>query len=96
MAVYTPALMLQGGDWMDTTYVVFKALVAIAMWGAGAIGFLVGRLNWFERVFTIVAASFLVFALPLTDEIGFAGVAVFVVWHLWRMRQLPGVTSSAA
>jgi TRAP transporter 4TM/12TM fusion protein len=96
MAVYAPALMLQGGDWMDTTYVVFKALLAIAMWGAGAIGFLVGRLNWFERVFAIVAASFLVFALPLTDEIGFAAVAVFVLWHLWRVRQLPGATSPAA
>jgi TRAP-type uncharacterized transport system fused permease subunit len=96
MAVYTPALMLQGGDWMDTTYVVFKALLAIAMWGAGAIGFLVGRLNWAERVFAIVAASFLVFALPLTDEIGFAGVAVLVAWHLWRVRQLPGATSPAA
>jgi TRAP transporter 4TM/12TM fusion protein len=96
MAVYAPALMLQGGDWLDTTYVVFKALVAIAMWGAGAIGFLVGRLNWAERVFAIVAASFLVFALPLTDEIGFAAVAVFVVWHLWRVRQLPGATSTAA
>jgi TRAP transporter 4TM/12TM fusion protein len=96
MAVYAPALMLQGGDWMDTAYVVFKALLAIAMWGAGAIGFLVGRLNWFERLFAIVAASFLVFALPLTDEIGFGAVAVFVVWHLWRMRQLPGATSPTA
>jgi TRAP-type uncharacterized transport system fused permease subunit len=96
MAVYAPALMLQGGDWMDTAYVVFKALLAIAMWGAGAIGFLVGRLNWFERLFAIVAASFLVFALPLTDEIGFGAVAVFVVWHLWRVRQLPGAASPAA
>jgi TRAP transporter 4TM/12TM fusion protein len=96
MAVYAPALMLQGGDWMDTAYVVFKALLAIAMWGAGAIGFLVGRLNWFERLFAIVAASFLVFALPLTDEIGFGAVAVFVVWHLWRVRQRPGAASPAA
>jgi TRAP transporter 4TM/12TM fusion protein len=96
MAVYTPALMLQGGDWMDTSYVVFKALLAIAMWGAGAIGFLVGRLNWAERVFAIVAASFLVFALPMTDEIGFAAVAIFVAWHVWRMRQLPDATSPAA
>ncbi len=96
MAVYTPALMLQGGDWMDTTYVVFKALVAIAMWGAGAIGFLIGRLNWVERVFAIVAASFLVVALPLTDEIGLAAVTLLVVWHVWRTRQWPGTTSPAA
>jgi TRAP transporter 4TM/12TM fusion protein len=88
MAVYSPALMLQGGDWMDTTYVVFKALLAISMWGAGAIGFLFGRINWFERIFAIVAASFLVAALPMTDEIGLLAVAAFLGWHFWRTRGL--------
>jgi TRAP-type uncharacterized transport system fused permease subunit len=76
--------MLQTGDVWDTIWIVFKALVAIAMWGAGAIGFLVGPLQWWERAWAIVAASFLVVALPLTDEIGLAAVAVFVIWHLWR------------
>jgi len=33
-----------------------------------------------------VAASFLVVALPMTDEIGFAAVAAFVAWHAWRSR----------
>jgi TRAP transporter 4TM/12TM fusion protein len=87
MAVYSPALMLQTGDVWDTLWIVFKALVAIAMWGAGAIGFLVGPLSWWERAWTIVAASFLVVALPLTDEIGLGAVAVFVIWHLWRTRR---------
>ncbi len=86
MAVYSPALMLQSGTWLDTGWIVFKALVAIAMWGAGAIGFLFAPLNWVERVVAIVAASFLVVALPLTDEIGLAAVLVFVLWHLWRVR----------
>ena len=87
MAVYSPALMLQTGDVWDTLWIVFKALVAIAMWGAGAIGFLVGPLSWWERAWTIVAASFLVVALPLTDEIGLGAVAVFVIWPLWRTRR---------
>jgi TRAP-type uncharacterized transport system fused permease subunit len=87
MAVYSPALMLQTGDVWDTVWIVFKALVAIAMWGAGAIGFLVGPLRWWERAWAVVAASFLVVALPLTDEIGLGAVAVFVVWHLWRVRR---------
>jgi len=86
MAVYSPALMLQTGDWLDTLWIVFKALVAIGMWGAGAIGFLIGPLNWTERIVAVVAASFLVVALPLTDEIGLGAVALFVVWHIWRMR----------
>jgi TRAP-type uncharacterized transport system fused permease subunit len=87
MAVYSPALMLQAGGWSDTAYVVLKALVAIAMWGAGAIGFLVSPLNWMERIYVIVAASFLVVALPLTDEIGFAAVAAFAAWHVWRSKR---------
>ena len=87
MAVYSPALMLQSGDWMDTLWIVFKALVAIGMWGAGAIGYLFGRLNVVERIVAVVSASFLVVALPLTDEIGLGAVAVFVAWHYWRTRQ---------
>jgi TRAP-type uncharacterized transport system fused permease subunit len=87
MAVYSPALMLQSGDWTDTAWIVFKALVAIAMWGAAAIGFLLGRLNVVERVVAFASASFLVVALPLTDEIGLGAVAVFLAWHFWRTRQ---------
>jgi TRAP transporter 4TM/12TM fusion protein len=94
MAVYTPALMLQGGDWAGTVYVVLKALVAIAMWGAGAIGFLITPLNWVERVVAIAAASFLVAAVPMTDEIGLTAVTAFVIWHVWRTRQLRGAGSS--
>ena len=87
MAVYSPALMLQGGDWLATAWVLFKALVAIGMWGAGAIGFLLGPLNWLERCVAIGSASFLVVAVPLTDEIGLAAVSLFLVWHVWRKRQ---------
>ena len=93
MAVYAPALMLQGGTWVDTSWIVFKALVAIAMWGAGAIGYLFGPLNWAERIVAIASASFLIVALPLTDEIGLASVAVFIAWHFWRTRAQRAVTA---
>src|SRR5574340_1121220 len=33
MAVYDPSLMMQGGTYLDTAYMVFKALVAIGLWG---------------------------------------------------------------
>ena len=87
MAVYSPALMLQGGGWLATVWVVFKALVAIGMWGAGAIGYLWGPLNWLERGVAVASASLLVAAVPLTDEIGLAAVALFLAWHAWRTRQ---------
>jgi TRAP transporter 4TM/12TM fusion protein len=86
MAVYAPALMLQGGTWFDTGYVVFKAIIAILLWGGAAIGFWLAPLRWYERVWAFVAAGFLVAALPATDEIGFAMTATFAVWHGLRVR----------
>ena len=88
MAVYTPALMLQG-DWtfVAVAYIVFKAVVSIMLWGAAAIGFLFAPLNMIERIFAAAAAFLLVAAIPLTDEIGFAMSAAFAVWHLVRVRR---------
>lgn len=87
MAVYSPALMLQGDSYMATAYVVVKALIAIGLGGAASIGFLFERLRWWERCWAAVAALSLVVALPATDEAGFALSASFIAWHWWRRRQ---------
>jgi len=87
MAVYSPALMLQTDNPWAVVWVVFKAVVAIGMWGAGAIGYLKGPLNLFERLWAIAAASLLVVAYPITDEAGLAAVAALLVWHFWRQRR---------
>lgn len=86
IAVYDPALMLQGGGVVAVSYVVFKTVVAIILWGGAAIGFWLAPLNWFERAFAFVAACFLVAAIPLTDQIGFVMTAMLVVWHVMRTR----------
>ena len=88
MAVYDPALMLQGGTWLDTVYMVFKALVAIGLWGAAAIGYLRAPLGWPERIACGAGALALVVALPLTDEIGFAIAVLFLVFHSFKARRL--------
>jgi TRAP transporter 4TM/12TM fusion protein len=93
MAVYDPALMLQPGpdghiSVVAACYITFKALVAIALWGAAAIGFLRGPLNWLERLVALVSAALLVATIPLTDEAGFIVGATLVGWHLWRTRGL--------
>jgi len=87
MAVYSPALMLQTDSPVAVAWVVFKAVVAIGMWGAGAIGYLKGPLNLFERLWAIAAASLLVVAYPITDEAGLAAVAALLIWHFWRQRR---------
>lgn len=86
MAVYAPALMMQGDSLMATVYVVFKAVVAITLWGAAAIGHLRCKLNWSERVIATIGAFLLVVALPITDEIGFAVCAGFLLLHWYRTR----------
>ncbi|WP_211250510.1 TRAP transporter permease [Simplicispira psychrophila] len=94
MAVYAPALMLQGGSWVDTGYVVFKAVVAIVLWGGAAIGYWLTPLSWLARLWALLAAGFLVTALPLTDEIGLAMAATLVAWHLLRRRSTGGGTTA--
>ncbi len=90
MAVYDPSLMLQGGTLLNTAYVVFKAVVAITLWGAASIGYLRGSLSALERIGATIAALLLVVALPWTDETGLAIGAAFFAWHWYRHR-----TSSA-
>jgi len=88
MAIYDNALMLQGDPtWLAVAYIVGKAVVAIVLWGAAAIGHLRAPLNPAERLFAAAAAFMLVAAIPLTDEIGFAMSAAFALWHGLRRRR---------
>ncbi|WP_341703044.1 TRAP transporter permease [Ferrovibrio sp.] len=87
MAVYTPALMLQGGTWFDTAYVAIKALIAVCLWGAAASAWLFGRLGWPERIWATAAAFGFVVALPVTDEIAAALTVSFLVFHWWKTRR---------
>jgi len=86
MAVYDPSLMLQGGTWADTAYMIFKAVVAIVLWGAAAIGYMRAPLGWIERILAAGAAFMLVVAITWTDWVGFGLGALFFAWHYWRTR----------
>ena len=88
MTVYSPALMLQGGTWFDTAYVVGKAVLAIVLWGAAATGWLFGPMAWAERALATAAAFLLVVAVPLTDEAGFLLAAALLAVHYRRSRRL--------
>jgi TRAP-type uncharacterized transport system fused permease subunit len=108
MAVYSPALMLQPGgplaaEWglvAAAIYIIAKALLAIGLWGAAVIGFVLVPMSWPERVLAAGAAGTLIAALPLTDEIGFVLAAIVIVLHWRRSRRLaqqsPAAAASAA
>jgi len=95
MAVYTPALMLQDGGplaaaigyWPAVAYIVVKTVLAVGLWGAAVIGFLLVRMTLAERLLAAAAAFTLVAALPVTDEVGFALSVILVAWHWLRARR---------
>ena len=93
MAVYDPTLMLQPvpglegtGYWAAVAYIVVKATLAMLLWGAASIGYVIAPMAWWERVLAAVAAAFLVAAMPITDEIGFALALAAIAIHFWRAR----------
>ncbi|MGH8487101.1 MAG: TRAP transporter permease, partial [Pseudomonas sp.] len=87
MAVYDAALMLQGDNLWMSAYMLVKASLAIGLWGVASIGYLNGPLAWWERLLAFVAGGFLILALPITDEVGFALAFIVLGQHLWRVRR---------
>jgi TRAP transporter 4TM/12TM fusion protein len=95
MAVYDPTLMLQpvkglvdAGYWVAVAYIIFKAALAVGLWGMASIGYGRAPLLWWERIVATAAAASLVLALPITDEVGFALAALVIGVHLWRTRRV--------
>ncbi len=94
MAVYTPALMLQDGGplaqaygyYAAVAYIVFKAALAMMMWGTAITGYFLRPMALWERIMAAAASGTLIAALPITDEIGFALAAAFIAQHVWRAR----------
>ncbi len=103
MAVYSPALMLQDGGPLATSigyvpavaFIAAKAVLAIGLWGACVTGFMTITLRAHERFLALMAALSLVAALPITDEIGFALVALFT-FIVWRRKQAADIEPAEA
>ncbi|KIZ36375.1 MULTISPECIES: TRAP transporter permease [Rhodopseudomonas] len=93
IAVYSPALMLQPGDPMAAqigfygavVYATLKALLAIALFGMAAIGFLFTRMTAIERIVALLAGLLLLGEFPYSDWAGFPLGFAIVAWQ-WRQR----------
>ncbi|HJV97432.1 MAG TPA: TRAP transporter permease, partial [Albitalea sp.] len=80
--------------WLAVAYVAFKAVVAICLWAAAAVGYLRAPLSWAERGLAALAAGLLVAAVPWTDQAGFALAAGLAAWHVWRTRRAATLESA--
>ena len=93
MAVYSPALMLQGDSLLATVYVGLKAMLAIGICGAVFTCYLQAKLTWLERILGLAAGASLILSTPISDEIGFALSAIFIAQHVWRARRAEAATA---
>ena len=88
MAVYEPALMLQGDPTVFAVVAaVFKAVLSIMLWAAAVVGYGKTHMPVGERVAAILAAVCLAAYIDWSDEIGYALAAIVVVWHWRRWRR---------
>ncbi|HCL74389.1 C4-dicarboxylate ABC transporter [Stutzerimonas xanthomarina] len=87
MAVYDPALMMQGDSWLTTAYMVVKTVFAVCLWGMAVTGHLTLRMPIWERLWAFAAGVALILALPISDEIGFVLGIALVAQHIWRARR---------
>jgi TRAP-type uncharacterized transport system fused permease subunit len=93
--VYSPALMLQAGDpaaavlgfYGAVAFATVKALVAIALFGMVAIGFLFTPMTWLERMIAFVAALCLLGEFRFSDSAGLILAVACVLWQLRRRAQ---------
>jgi TRAP-type uncharacterized transport system fused permease subunit len=95
MAVYDPSLMLLG-PWLDSVYMIGKALLAIGLWGVAVIGYLWAPVGRVDRVVAVAAAGLLVAAIPATDMIGFALAAALGLYQMTKAPERPGSAAGVA
>jgi TRAP-type uncharacterized transport system fused permease subunit len=73
-------------------FATVKALVAIALFGVIAIGFLFSRLTLWERLLAMAAALCLLGDFRFSDTLGFALTLLVVIWQ-WRQRDRGAVAA---
>jgi len=104
MAVYAPALMLQPvGDRVAeygfaafAAYMIFKAVLAVTLWGVTATGFFLTFVGWPERIIAFLSAALLVVDYPWTDPAGFSACGAFLAYQFYKHYRARGVAVKAA
>jgi TRAP transporter 4TM/12TM fusion protein len=96
MAVYEPAIMLQGElTVLGVVSALAKVVLAIMLWAAAVIGYWRMHLAAWERIGAVIAACLLAAYLPWSDEIGLALAVLLMARHWHAARRADRRTASA-
>lgn len=95
MAVYSPELMLQGLENKDVftiitsvSYITIKTLIAMLFLGMAAVGHMNASLNIIERIICFCVSILLIAAIPITDELGFGLMIIFITYRWFKFRKI--------
>jgi TRAP transporter 4TM/12TM fusion protein len=93
MFFYSPALLLQGGDWVQIAHYAFTALVGVYLLAASLQRWFLGLLATIPRLALLCAAVLLVAGGLVTDLIGLGLAAAVALWQWSRRGAETGVTT---
>lgn len=88
MMVYRPEITLMG-SWPAILYHCAVTWAAIAGLCGASIGYLIGNLNWPERLFLYAASLALFYPSTAADIAGIVMLAAFIGWRWMVVRQSP-------
>ncbi|MEI5906568.1 TRAP transporter permease [Bacillus spongiae] len=85
MFVLSPELLMIDTTASELLWIIFTAVTGMIAIGAGMIGFWYRKLNWIERIISVIGGLLLIYPQITTDFIGLAiFVIIFVIQYMTR------------
>ncbi|MCU9615144.1 TRAP transporter permease [Caldibacillus lycopersici] len=82
MFIFNPAMLMIDATVYNLIWILFTAITGMIAIGAGMIGFWYKKLNWLERIISLVAGFMLVIPEGMTDIIG---LVIFIAMIVYQM-----------
>jgi len=77
---------------ISVCYISIKALIAMLFLGIAAVGYMNKPVNIFERIICICVSVLLITAIPITDELGFGLMILFIIYRWLKFRRVNSKT----
>lgn len=81
MFVMEPELLMINTTFLGVLWIIFTAITGMVGIGAGLIGYWYKKLNWIERIASVVIGLLLIYPEGYSDLIGLAGFIAMVVYQ---------------
>lgn len=87
--VLSPEILMIDTTWTYVVWIVFTAFAGMMSIGAGAVGYWLRKLNWFERIIGFVGGICLIYPETISDIVGlvlFAGL--IAIQYLYKREEM--------